>query len=468
MAAVSGKVISFPVQEKPESNQRRTRRKDGLFQVHYRYKDSAGVSHSKIFYGKTQKEAENKKKAFERDLDAGLKADDKTLFPAYADHWMATYKADLRPGTRATYQHDVGLMKEAFKDKRLKEISLSDVQAWLNTRSGLSASAIKKSAMTARAIFEAARQDRLILFNPCDQLSIPKGSSGTHRALDAWERHFITTHCQDHRFYYAAMVMLYAGLRRGEVMALQYGRDIDLKALEIHVRESAHIDEKGTDYFIDSPKSAASVRTVPILPPLDTILASAPKEGLVLKSAAGKQMTESAFARCLESYQVNLEQELNGTSKRWATKEQLSAWRSFPIRCHDLRHTFCSMLYESGKVDVKTAQRWMGHADIMVTMRIYTHLSQQKLDQASAGAREYFRSISPDALPTAPASSPAAIPATPGSTTAPASAPGMAPANIPTTPGAPSSAQIPSSTVRTATSTTTGSTTTTTTTTGTP
>ena len=390
MAAVSSKIIAFPQPEKKESSARRTRRKDGLFQVELRYKDPNGVAKKKSFYGKSQAEANAKKKAFEQELAVGLKADDKTLFSAYADHWLKTYKSDLRPGTKATYEHDVKLMKEAFGEKKLKEVSRSDVQAWLNTRSGLSASAIKKSAMTARALFESARQDRLILFNPCDQLAIPKGPEGTHRALTDEERVFITNHCQDHRFYYAAMIMLYAGLRRGEVMALRYDRDIDLKALEIHVRESAHISEKGTDYFIDSPKSAASVRTVPILPPLDTILASAPKEGLVLRSAAGKPMTESAFSRCLESYQINLEQELNGTSRRWATPEQLAAWRSFPIRCHDLRHTFCTMLYDSGEVDVKTAQLWMGHADVMVTMRIYTHLSQARQDKAIQSARKHF------------------------------------------------------------------------------
>lgn len=393
MAAVSSKIIAFPQPEKKESSARRTRRKDGLFQVELRYKDANGVAKKKSFYGKSQAEANAKKKAFEQELAVGLKADDKTLFSAYADHWLKTYKSDLCPGTKATYEHDVKLMKEAFGEKKLKEVSRSDVQAWLNTRSGLSASAIKKSAMTARALFESARQDRLILFNPCDQLAIPKGPEGTHRALTDEERVFITNHCQDHRFYYAAMIMLYAGLRRGEVMALRYDRDIDLKALEIHVRESAHISEKGTDYFIDSPKSAASVRTVPILPPLDTILASAPKEGLVLRSAAGKPMTESAFSRCLESYQINLEQELNGTSRRWATPEQLAAWRSFPIRCHDLRHTFCTMLYDSGEVDVKTAQLWMGHADVMVTMRIYTHLSQARQDKAIQSARAHFASL---------------------------------------------------------------------------
>ena len=415
----TAKVIQFPQQPAadPAGRQRRTRRKDGLFQIEATWKDEQG-SHRKVFYGKTQAEAAAKKKAFERDLEAGLKAGDKTEFAAYADHWIKTYKAGVVPSTRAAYQHDVDLMKAAFKGKKLREITASDVQAFLNSRSGLSASAIKKSAMTARAIFEAARRDRMILFNPCDHLSPPSGPAGTHRALTPEERAFLTHHCQDHRFYFAAMLMLYAGLRRGEAMALRYDRDVDLAAGVIHVREAAHIAENGTDFFVDGPKSAASVRDIPILPPLDAILAKAPREGLVLRSASGQPMTESAFSRCLESYQVQLDQQLNGVSRRWATKEQLAAWRHLSFRCHDLRHTFCTLLYEAG-VDVKSAQRWMGHADIMVTMRIYTHLSQTMQSASVDAARAHFARIS--AAP--PSGSPSAPPAPQPPSRSPSAAP---------------------------------------------
>lgn len=418
------KVIQFPQQPAadPPGRQRRARRKDGLFQIEATWKDEQG-SHRKVFYGKTQAEAAAKKKAFERDLEAGLKAGDRTEFAAYADHWIKTYKASVVPSTRAAYQHDVDLMKAAFKGKKLRDITASDVQAFLNSRSGLSASAIKKSAMTARAIFEAARRDRLIQFSPCEKLEPPAGSSGTHRALLPWEREFITNHCQDHRFYFAAMLMLYAGLRRGEAMALRFERDVDLQAQVIHVREAVHIAENGTDFYTDGPKSAASVRDIPILPPLDAILATAPKTGLALVSASGKAMTESAFSRCLESYRVKLDEALNGASRRWATPEQLAAWRHFDFRCHDLRHTFCTMLYDAG-VDVKSAQLWMGHADIMVTMRIYTHLSRSRQATAVAAARAHFAALSsPDPQdPSAPASAcaPAAQePSAPASASAP-------------------------------------------------
>jgi site-specific recombinase XerD len=47
------------------------------------------------------------------------------------------------------------------------------------------------------------------------------------------------------------------------------------------------------------------------------------------------------------------------------------------------RHTYATILYNAG-VDVKSAQRFLGHADINVTLKIYTHLSAQKEQDAIA------------------------------------------------------------------------------------
>ena len=48
-----------------------------------------------------------------------------------------------------------------------------------------------------------------------------------------------------------------------------------------------------------------------------------------------------------------------------------------PFTAHQLRHSYATMLYDAD-VDVKTAQKLLGHADFGVTMKIYTHLSSEK------------------------------------------------------------------------------------------
>ena len=59
------------------------------------------------------------------------------------------------------------------------------------------------------------------------------------------------------------------------------------------------------------------------------------------------------------------------------------------IRCHDFRHTYCTMLYEAG-IDLKTAQRWMGHADEKMILRIYAHLTERQEQKAVEKLKEFM------------------------------------------------------------------------------
>jgi len=55
--------------------------------------------------------------------------------------------------------------------------------------------------------------------------------------------------------------------------------------------------------------------------------------------------------------------------------EERAILKTVRFTLYDLRHTFCTALYDAG-VDVKTAQYLMGHSNIEITMKIYTHLSE--------------------------------------------------------------------------------------------
>lgn len=60
------------------------------------------------------------------------------------------------------------------------------------------------------------------------------------------------------------------------------------------------------------------------------------------------------------------------------------------ITPHMLRHTYATMLFDAG-VDVKSAQKFLGHSDIEVTLEIYTHLSKFKEEQAIRALDEHLR-----------------------------------------------------------------------------
>ena len=65
---------------------------------------------------------------------------------------------------------------------------------------------------------------------------------------------------------------------------------------------------------------------------------------------------------------------------------------SFEVRPHMLRHTFATTLYHAG-VDLRTAQKLMGHASIQMTANIYTHLEAADNLQVVSSLNRYFEDI---------------------------------------------------------------------------
>lgn len=351
------------------------KRADGRFRVRYKGKE---------FYGTTQAEANAKRDSYRRELESGLR--EQTLginFSTYAIQWIETYKDSC---TDRTYNAYVGIVNRAIDvigDRRMKDITKMDIQKLLNSLKGYSTSTVKKHRMTLNSIFSAAVQDRVILTNPCYGTKLPDSTSGTHRAITDEERELIHQSVGHHDMALAAMVMLYAGLRRGEVLALDY-TDIDLDAGFISVSKGIVFD--GNQPILTTPKTDAGIRSVPIIEPLKSAFSG--MGGRVLCNANGGIMSQIAFKRKWESYISYLETLLNGCQKRWygRTREHkaivaaggtLPPWRECTIRPHDLRHSYVTMLYDAG-TDIKTAMKWVGHADQQMIMRIYAHLTEQR------------------------------------------------------------------------------------------
>lgn len=60
---------------------------------------------------------------------------------------------------------------------------------------------------------------------------------------------------------------------------------------------------------------------------------------------------------------------------------RLSDWKTFSVRPHDFRHSYCTMLRDAG-TDLKLAMKWMGHADEKMILKIYDHVTDFRTEQA--------------------------------------------------------------------------------------
>ena len=226
----------------PKHSGRLAPRKDGRFQATATWIDSRGVQQRRNFYGHTQSEARRKRELFLAELRAGLNFRENTLtFASICEKWLVNRQPLIHPETYKTYKSYIRKITEHSGGRRVTDITLSDMQRCLNLYAGKSESTIKKVRYIMKSIFESARHDRIITFNPCEGLRIPEGTSGTHRILTPYETDRVTHKCLNHRFALPILIMLYAGLRRGEVLALKY-EDIDLKTEFIHVRRAVRFE----------------------------------------------------------------------------------------------------------------------------------------------------------------------------------------------------------------------------------
>lgn len=350
------------------------KRADNRYQKTVRYERPDGSRARKVIYGLTQQELKQKTDAFLAQVAAGQRigAGDCTV-QEWAKEWRETYKAPfIGEKTMAGYQRDLDIINAAIGYKRIKDVQKRDLQAILSGRMHLSGSAIRKTLMTIKALFRAAAVDRMIPYSPAEGIKLPKGlHDGSHRALTKEELADIHAAAgaleirtrQPHRFALPVMLMIYAGLRRGEVAAFDLSSDVDLDGGLLHISRS--VSYVTNEPQVKRPKSRAGIRTVPIFPPLRPFL-----EG---RSGFAARPSTSSQARNVER---NAGLPITRQAFHLAFREFM-AMAGVDCTPHDLRHTFFTILYDAG-VDVKTAQRWGGHATAAVTMNIYTHLSAER------------------------------------------------------------------------------------------
>jgi len=282
------------------------RRADGRYLCWYK-----GIT----FYGHTSDEALAAREEYKQRLKAGLREETLGItFQEYASNWIITYKADVSIKTYNGYARYLNIACASIGDVRMRDITASDIKQLYQAQRGKSYSFMHKYTMIIKSIFVSAVDDGVILRNPCSRVSPPSSENGTHRALEPWERDLVASMVGKHDFSAAAMLMLYAGLRRGEMLAFNIDRDADFERGVLHVREAIVFDNNRP--VLTDPKTDAGIRAIPLFAPLRAALEG--KHGLVLPARDGGYMTKTGFRRKWNSYLRLLgELQNGGHNRRW-------------------------------------------------------------------------------------------------------------------------------------------------------
>ena len=301
-----------------------------------------------------------------------------------AELWLE-HNPSKRVNTLATDSVDVRVhILPALGTRAIGDVSPALVQRvvneWVNGTGRRKAGARKVAAapaprtvrrryLTLQAIFNYAVDNDWIARSPCRKIKLPSVTSSTPRRSYPLSDEQVGEIANAIPEQYRPMVWIgaIAGLRWEEVAALR-GNDVDLEANTLQIDETVIRNHQGAPSFAE-PKSAASGATVPIPPALASMLpVPSDPEALLFPAPSGGPLRPDNFR-----------------SRVWyPALRTCGLFDARPYRpgFHDLRRSFATGLV-AGRVDVRTAQSLMRHADSRLTLEVYAKEVDETARRAS-------------------------------------------------------------------------------------
>ena len=336
--------------------------------------------------GKTPEEAAAKAALLKDKLERGeIGVSSNMTVARWAEEWIETYK---RPVVGEGQFYNIRLVLEkqivaAIGSMSLKSIRDIHLQKILNNNLGKSKSTISKLHQILRALFKQAHVSRLIPYNPAEHLTVPTGAVGKRRSITPHERKHILDLAETHSAGLWIKLLLYTGIRPGESRALDW-RHIDFEKRLLLVRQSM---KSGTT-VVDTPKTDAGVRDIPIPEPLLADLLKVrgdPFEPVFTQPTTGRRHTKDSMHCLWKNFKRELDIVMGAQVYR--NKIILSVVAS-DLQCYFLRHSYATDLQDAG-VPINVAKYLLGHTSIEVTAHFYTDTTTTAIEAAREKINAY-------------------------------------------------------------------------------
>lgn len=320
----------------------------------------------------------------------------------YCDKWLLMQSANVRQTTLIDYTSKVkNYIIKPLGDMHIADVTLDDIRMALIPASKKSASVYKSVNVLLRCIFTAAKESKVIKNNHTANLSskgggipqadkIPLTDEQVDKLLDA---------IKDLPPYVFVMIGLYAGLRREEILALQWDSVyLDAEAPYLTVRRAWHT-EHNRPVIMTELKTPAAYRYIPLPDCLAECLreskANATSEYVVANSD-DNPLSYTQFKRLWTYIVTRTTKERhyyryeNGERVKHTVTPVLGEKAAhngkvvysldFQVTPHQLRHTYITNLIHAS-VDPKTVQYLAGHESSKITMDIYAKVKYNKPDE---------------------------------------------------------------------------------------
>ncbi|MGI9058097.1 MAG: tyrosine-type recombinase/integrase [Ktedonobacteraceae bacterium] len=330
---------------------------------------SMGPGKRKKFYCKTKQEALRKKNEALRELEQGtLATGPQQKLKGYLEDWIENVHGDgLRISTYENYKKLIKYIVADLGEVWLQKLTPEQVRRFYTKKSkdGLASKTINSIHGVLHGALENAVRWGMVSRNVCDLVDPPRVVSREVVPLSVEQARRLVKHVEGHRLEVLLAMAVVTGMRRGELLALRWS-DIDFDRSRLLVLHSVDFIAKH-GYVLGEPKTASGKRVIS----LPTFLIG------MLKKQQSRQLEYRKTVdnwRSLDLVFPNLSggythpNHMGDLFRKLLKKAELP-----PIHFHDLRHSAASILLCMG-VNIKVIQELLGHSDISITLRTYSHL----------------------------------------------------------------------------------------------
>lgn len=351
------------------------RKKDNGYQYIISYKvNGIWKQKSKQGFKKSQdaktamgKMLEHLKETIVEDIDPSMQ---ELTFKDFTDLFLSHLRIHREKNTIMTFETVISHCKP-IHDKEVTKITNMDIQDIIDSmiESGLSISTIKMYFSKIKTIFYAAiKPYKLIKETPATDIRIPKKKViKDKRALSASELDQLLKDFSRTKYYLIFLIAGKCGLRIGEILGLTW-KDLDFDRNIISVNKQwKRVGKSKLEYDFGELKSLNSAREVPM----------SKKTAAILKKH-----------RNLFDQNARLFPKYRNTDSADVCLNRILKRKGYDISIHELRHTYATLLIESG-TDFKAAAKLLGH-DVAQTIRTYLRVNDDTLKKANEVIENIF------------------------------------------------------------------------------
>lgn len=361
-------------------------------------------------YARTREELYQKAQEAQREVAAAKFRRENPTVAEYCEKWLQMQSAKVSPATLRGYSSGMrNYIIEPLGEMYMAEVTADDIRLALVPASKKSASQYAKINMLIKCVFYSAERSRVIDYNPAVGISAKGGvpAKGKEALTDGQMKTLLDT-VRDLPPYTFVMLGLFAGLRREEILGLQWDCVfLDAPTPYLSVRR-AWRSEHNRPVVSEKLKTPAARRDIPIPKCLADRLREVKADSIsqyVIADSKGKPLSCSQFDRLWKYIKVRTARDrtyykyVNGQSIKYTVKAELGASSrnnhdivytlSFDVTPHQLRHTYITNLIYAG-VDPKTVQYLAGHENSKTTMDIYAKVKYNKPDELLPVVNEAF------------------------------------------------------------------------------